>query len=204
MNRDSLLDKIRALLSKTVSNGCGNTTHTTPILALAIALSTAAPAAAQTIDPFSRPSDNVGGLEGALRLIKRMEHHDFSGYTGEGQQVNRAPPVAAPKPPKMADRYVLPPEQYDHPYTGKLETFYDQSDAVRATVCPRAVYGTPIACALRNGPGGCIIVLGPDEVLRARGWSVETVIRHETGHCNGWSADHRNARLATDPNWINP
>ena len=33
-----------------------------------------------------------------------------------------------------------------------------------------------------------------DKVLKAAGSSYAIVLRHELGHCNGWSGDHKKAR----------
>jgi hypothetical protein len=86
----------------------------------------------------------------------------------------------------------LPPAEYDRPYTGKLTVLKEPSYVFLRYVCrdtPNAV-----ACSYRTYDSvsgetiSCLIMLGPDV------WEDERVMRHETGHCNGWSANHEGAR----------
>lgn len=92
------------------------------------------------------------------------------------------PAVMRPRP--------LPPVEYDHPYSGILVTTTAHSIEELKTLCkPPAMLG----CSYRYG-NGCMIVLAPEADIKAAGWSVEIIKRHEVGHCNGWPPDHRNAR----------
>jgi hypothetical protein len=37
--------------------------------------------------------------------------------------------------------------------------------------------------------------MASDEVIEAAGYTSEVVLRHETGHCNGWPKDHAGSRM---------
>jgi hypothetical protein len=75
----------------------------------------------------------------------------------------------------------IPPKRYDHPYKGRVEvvelseSFYEGH------------YGGDVL-AFTYGPdpdGTCRIFINlAYRSLRRR------IIRHEIGHCNGWSEDH--------------
>jgi hypothetical protein len=79
----------------------------------------------------------------------------------------------------------LPPEEFDHPYTGQLDIVKDDDPAVIRRLCNGL---TPVACAY-HWSGRCIIyILTPLA-------DNETILRHEIGHCNGWPANHPGERL---------
>jgi hypothetical protein len=87
---------------------------------------------------------------------------------------------------------LLPPEQFDRPYQGELFIVERQIADVHGAcggVGPRM-----FACSMPI-KGGCLIVLPKVE----DGWITkeqqERLLRHETGHCNGWGADHAGGRL---------
>jgi hypothetical protein len=77
-----------------------------------------------------------------------------------------------------------PPEQYDHPYPGRVDERVMPVAEVRALCRSVGASGDFVACAwLSNGV--CHIVLPNDESA-----PVSTYRRHEIAHCNGWPADH--------------
>lgn len=92
----------------------------------------------------------------------------------------------------------LPPEQYDHPFDGRLivETisWWDVADRCRpirdAWACSWRFQDPQnpgkFACHViypKLGTGG----IDEDELV--------SLIRHETGHCNSWPADHPGGRF---------
>jgi hypothetical protein len=95
---------------------------------------------------------------------------------------------------------VLPPAEYDHPYKGvlKIKTVRD----VRAACpdLPPLPFGRQYrGCAMRvrnvvPSPY-CTIYLLSDAEIRKSGSTRELTLRHEIGHCNGWSKDHKGGRL---------
>jgi hypothetical protein len=102
------------------------------------------------------------------------------------------PARPAPTPVTMPLHVPLPPPEFDHEYKGRLTIAkLDNYRLIRA-VCednPDA-----IACSFRiydsttGAPISCLIMLGPmthDD---------ERVLRHELGHCNGWTNEHEGAR----------
>jgi hypothetical protein len=97
-------------------------------------------------------------------------------------------PVMMPILPQVA----LPPPEYDHPYTGKLTVLKEPNYAFIRYVC--ADTPNPVACSFRTYDTAsgetlsCLILLGP------KTWDDERALRHEMGHCNGWSGDHPGAR----------
>lgn len=86
-----------------------------------------------------------------------------------------------------------PAPEFDHPYKGELTIVTAQS----AEELQKACRNVPAAlgCSER-WPTKCLITLAPDSIIKAHGWTMEAVIRHETAHCNGWHVDHRGWRRA--------
>ena len=111
--------------------------------------------------------------------------------TANAQTVYPAHAVIRPIP--------LPPPEYDHPYSGIVVTTVAKSLEHVRELCPipNAKYG----CAFRYGTG-CLIVLAPDADIVAVGWTTELAKRHEIGHCNGWPANHPNARTTFDAQFL--
>lgn len=90
----------------------------------------------------------------------------------------------------------LPPEEFDHPYDGRIVIQMARDyDDVRL-LCPSMKFTmTPLGCAYQiRGTKLCAIVKVSDDTIRAVGFDPEVFMRHETGHCNGWGADHKGAR----------
>jgi len=87
---------------------------------------------------------------------------------------------------------VLPPAQYDHPYAGQLQIFEIENEQM-PYICPKTLWPITLACSRRFADGWCHITLAPDAIAKS-GWPYEVVLRHEIGHCNGWSGDHKGQR----------
>jgi hypothetical protein len=63
--------------------------------------------------------------------------------------------------------------------------------------CPKTPFPITPGCSHEYPSSNfCHVFIASDEILKAVGWTYETVRRHEIGHCNGWPADHRGARAA--------
>jgi hypothetical protein len=89
---------------------------------------------------------------------------------------------------------ILPPEEYDYPYEGHLEIFRVEAERI-PYVCPKTLYPLTLGCSIRFKPdpgaplGSCHIVLALDDVINRTNWTPKIVLRHEVGHCNGWSKE---------------
>jgi hypothetical protein len=97
---------------------------------------------------------------------------------------------------------LIPPKEYDHPYTkGTLiVSIASRQEEVRQA-CPGAPFHPQIGalgCSYAKASFGCWVVLAPPEVITAAGFPPELVRRHEIAHCNGWPADHSGARVFVD------
>ena len=92
---------------------------------------------------------------------------------------------------------VLPPVEYDKPYEGHLVVIRGNAK-VMTGVCPKTKFPIPLGCAIRHLRQGetvaCHVFIAEDDILRTSIWDYEIVLRHERGHCNGWSADHPGMR----------
>jgi hypothetical protein len=86
---------------------------------------------------------------------------------------------------------VLPPKEFDHKYDGKLTVeYYSPEDIyLRCRNAIRQRPGRPLACTYRNhaGPDTCLILMVTRDDLEKYGWSYDIVLRHELGHCQGWT-----------------
>jgi hypothetical protein len=105
------------------------------------------------------------------------------------QPVLRPPPsqydnLTKPPLPRGA---ILPPAEYDHEYTGKLDIVKVQDGEQVRALCPDAFPngGYPIACA-QVRPNSCTIVITPEEIIKRHGYTLEAVLRYERAHCNGF------------------
>jgi hypothetical protein len=109
-----------------------------------------------------------------------------------------AAPAAAESPPQprhflINDTFVLPPKEYDKPYTGALIVVYARDQDHVRELCPDVKFvGAAIACAIR-WEGSCFVAIAPDADIIAAGATHWLVMRHEMGHCNGWRG-HSGAR----------
>ena len=99
--------------------------------------------------------------------------------------------------------YVIPPVEYDRPYTGiLLITVLDSTQEVQE----RCKLPTPRTACSEIWPHKCHIIIVKVEVLRAMGWDPFHVLRHEHGHCHGgWSNRHEGIRGISpkdDAQWL--
>jgi len=91
---------------------------------------------------------------------------------------------------------LLPPLQYDKPYTGGMLVIrVGHTEEEMKILCPMEFkFGYPrLACSFHR-PGVCVIIVASDEMIRKYGLDPDVALRHEHGHCNGWGNDHRGAR----------
>jgi hypothetical protein len=103
----------------------------------------------------------------------------------------------SPDIPAKHGRGVLPPLEFDHPYDGTL--IVERADALTMpTLCPKTSYPITLGCS-RHDPilKKCVITIATNDILGKTDWSFSIVRRHEIGHCNGWPADHKGARVPT-------
>lgn len=86
-----------------------------------------------------------------------------------------------------------PPARWDHPYTGRMHLMAIDQRHVPAA-CAALLADMPwitigahqLGCA-RASPGLCTVIT---IAAPHRGVTPGAVLRHETGHCNGWPHDH--------------
>jgi hypothetical protein len=89
--------------------------------------------------------------------------------------------------------YILPPLEFDHYYEGDLTIkMVDSLDELYALCNVKT--NAMLACALPAGKS-CIVIMVRDEVMRKRGWTSGVLLRHEIGHCNGWSLDNQHVGM---------
>lgn len=78
----------------------------------------------------------------------------------------------------------IPPAIYDHSFPGKVIINDNYGGEISAWDGPCFPFTGIDACAIRVGNICYIYVI--------RGRITQQLIRHEIGHCNGWSASHNN------------
>lgn len=87
-----------------------------------------------------------------------------------------------------------PPARYDHAYTGKL-LLKKLPQASMQKACRQlfAKYGLRDTTSMqqhgcaKSFPDRCIVIITDEAYMGA---TPEAVLRHELGHCNGWSGEH--------------
>ena len=99
-----------------------------------------------------------------------------------------APGVATPPA-----QNVIPPVEFDHPYTGKLTIERSSSQEYIRSKCGPTTFPYHLGCAWAM-VGRCHILMADDATIREHNWTPEIVLRHERGHCNFWPAHHPGAR----------
>lgn len=108
--------------------------------------------------------------------------------------------VLAASPALAVGPIDLPPPQYDHPFAGNLTVEVIDWRDVPARCGLRWVN----ACAMRylsiglNGHldwNSCTIIYPRLNQYGINADDFVKLIRHETGHCNGWPNDHPDARF---------
>lgn len=89
-----------------------------------------------------------------------------------------------------------PPARFDHAYTGKLLLKkLPQTQMQKACQQLFAKYGLKDTTSMQQHgcakafPDRCIVIITDKTYMGA---TPAAVLRHETGHCNGWSGDHPN------------
>lgn len=101
--------------------------------------------------------------------------------------------------------HILPPLEYDYPYTGELTI-----DIAKDTKEVQAMCNLPtprVACSY-VGLRWCRIIKIPDDALRAMGWNPLHILRHEHAHCHrpdGWTNSHERMRAHSaedDARWL--
>jgi|SRR6516165_9021613 len=106
----------------------------------------------------------------------------------------------------------IPPIAYDHPFRGKLTIERDLDQDTLHERCHTR--GVTLGCTLIPAANECIILLAKqdafnfirdmlakkDSLKRVGEPDPQSIIRHETGHCNGWPADHPGARFVDEAN----
>jgi hypothetical protein len=175
-----------------------------PIIALALCL-TASPALAEdALTHQLRVNKTVSDPDSPTR--KLWDALDKAGKPEpqlETKQVNRAAPRPGLKAPAMKERWVLPPVEYDRPFGGHMDVLREFTEVQMAVLCPRDTSGrVALACAFARGPKYCLVLVAAEDAIRARGWTEDTILRHERGHCNGWTDKHPGSRLATEQSWV--
>jgi hypothetical protein len=97
-------------------------------------------------------------------------------------------PKKEPWPIALQERY-LPPSEYDHAYDGELTVLRTLESVVfRACAVRLKPDQHPLGCSRITSslPRKCTVWIVTDEELKDGGWNYDIVLRHETGHCNGW------------------
>src|SRR5262245_55792194 len=90
---------------------------------------------------------------------------------------------------------LLPPPEFDKPFTGTFMLFHGESVAEVAHFCNREGR-TILGCSRRfviAGEAFCRVMVAPDYVIQRQGIDPAHVLRHEIGHCNGWPGSHPTA-----------
>ena len=84
-----------------------------------------------------------------------------------------------------------PPAIYDHEFGGRDHVRRLSSIEVDKLCRFYGAKGTGevVACALRLGEDFCIMVLPQIGVGGIAQRTYDLIVRHETGHCNGWRHD---------------
>ncbi|TIM14458.1 MAG: hypothetical protein E5Y67_12325 [Mesorhizobium sp.] len=88
-----------------------------------------------------------------------------------------------------------PPARFDYAYTGKLTVRYLPQKQV-VTACANLFAKYKIAAKSGFAQRGCAAITGKTSctvIVIEKIYALATpkaVLRHETGHCNGWAADH--------------
>jgi hypothetical protein len=91
--------------------------------------------------------------------------------------------------------YVLPPPEYDHPYTkGQLTVVTAKDQQEVRDKCQRQLQPGRGARLLHSRPARVPRGSAPDDEIKRAGFVPDLIKRHEIGHCNGWPADHKGAR----------
>jgi hypothetical protein len=124
----------------------------------------------------------VKSISAALTLLALVP------IVASAQEIKPAPYLM--RPPGTVR--VLPPPEFDRPYTGKLTIERAETPEDVQRICN--LKKPALACAFAYDGTRCRIVIVPDEFIRATGYTPEIVLRHERAHCLNWPADHPGQR----------
>ena len=87
----------------------------------------------------------------------------------------------------------MPPQRFDHPYDGEVIPMQMSTQQRLQNFCEdmgaKANGSNILACSFIRR-GRCYIFSVPEKDIEAWGYSLNTVMRHERAHCNGWPPDH--------------
>jgi hypothetical protein len=98
---------------------------------------------------------------------------------------------------------LLPPLEYDHPFTsGDLYVVDVEGDPEKMKewckiLPPPAMGKVRLGCTI-GYPLHCTIIHMGTDYISKQGYTLNIVMRHEIGHCNGWVDSHEKARLWFD------
>jgi len=112
--------------------------------------------------------------------------------------------TTVPVTPVPTEHKILPPPEYDHVYEGDLTIIMVKTIEELLILCNVDGPNT-LACSIRAyDKKSCVIIMVDDEVMRLRGWSSGLLLRHEMGHCNGWTQAHEGQRpvYAGGSHWV--
>jgi hypothetical protein len=142
-----------------------------------------------------------GASSGRGSLASDLGYENIAGFDPGGLQSAYPGPTSAPAAPaRPAPTPIpptyrpspLPPPEFDHEYKGQLIiTKWNDYSMIRL-ICKDNP--TAIACSYRTYDSvsgaaiSCLIMLGPGA------HDNERTLRHEVGHCNGWSNKHEGAQ----------
>ena len=164
-------------------------------LALALLAALATPAAADGL--FSETAMREYGHEQGKQLLiqafnKKKEAEKAANQTRPDPLVSRCGSVMCGD--GLSATKILPPAEFDRPYTGQFYVTYAGSKADVRDLCKRPADPYGLACSYAMGKT-CWIIIAPKEDIEAQGLTMEITMRHEIGHCNGWSQEHKGSRL---------
>jgi hypothetical protein len=82
-----------------------------------------------------------------------------------------------------------PPDMFDHPYSGDLYVI----DNLSLTDLHMKCQSHTLGCADRRDRW-CLVYIARETDLFVYGVTINLIMRHEIGHCNGWGNEHSGAR----------
>jgi hypothetical protein len=129
-------------------------------------------AATPTAEQLARVKTKIAQ---AMAKIAQPSQVQKTTVTEEPPPPSTQPVLRMPPPSRGA---ILPPAEYDHEYTGKLDIVKVlDGEQVRA-MCPDAFRngGYPIACA-QVRPNSCTIIITPEGIIKRHGYTLEAVLR---------------------------
>lgn len=99
-----------------------------------------------------------------------------------------------PVKPVTDGRPILPPPEFDYVYEGDLTIVMVKTVEELLILC-NVEHQNTLACSIRAYDGkSCVIIMVDDDLMRRRGWTSGLLLRHEMGHCNGWTQAHEGQR----------